>query len=117
MRFATEYMTFQTKKRREFINITEDVRKVVRGSGMREGVLVSAMHITSGVWINDAESGLLADVEEWLETLAPTGQYWHKTSNEDGALEVQHREYRHHRSGEDNGDAHFNFQVTITSGI
>jgi thiamine phosphate synthase YjbQ (UPF0047 family) len=108
MRFATEYMTFNTRKRREFINITEEVRRVVKSSGLQEGmVLVSAMHITAGVWINDAESGLHADVEEWLETLAPYGKYWHRTSKTDGPLQVEHREYRHHRSGEDNGDAHF----------
>lgn len=108
MKFATEYLTFNTRRRREFINITEEVRRVVRASGIREGmVLVSAMHITAGIWVNDAESGLHADVEEWLETLAPAGQYWHKTSKADGPLEVAHREYRHHRSGEDNGDAHF----------
>ena len=90
MKFATEYLWFETKKRREFVRITDTVSEIVRKSGIREGmVLVSAMHITAGVWINDAEDGLLADIDEWLETLAPSG-----------------KEYRHHRTGEDNGDAH-----------
>ncbi|HUT61116.1 MAG TPA: secondary thiamine-phosphate synthase enzyme YjbQ [Phycisphaerae bacterium] len=90
MKSQTEYMTFNTRKHREYINITGDVEKVVAASGIREGmVLVSAMHITAGVFVNDAESGLLADIDEWLEGLAPYRD-----------------DYRHHRTGETNGDSH-----------
>jgi secondary thiamine-phosphate synthase enzyme len=85
-----QYLIFNTKKRRDYVNITEDVAKVVAEAGVREGfALVSAMHITAGVYINDAEEGLIEDIDEWLEKLAPSG-----------------RDYRHHRTGEDNGDAH-----------
>ena len=90
MKSKTEYITFNTKKRREYINITDRVEEVVSQSGIKEGmVLVSAMHITAGVFVNDAESGLLADIDEWLEKLAPF-----------------RKDYRHHRTGEINGDAH-----------
>ncbi len=90
MKFHTEYLTFHTRKRREYINITDQVGKAVITSGIRDGmVLVSAMHITAGVYINDAEDGLIADIDEWLDKLAPEG-----------------KDYRHHRTGEDNGDAH-----------
>jgi len=90
MKFATEYLWFNTRRHREYINITDKVEEVVRRSGIREGmVLVSAMHITAGVYVNDAESGLIQDIDEWLERLAPTGP-----------------DYRHHRTGETNGDAH-----------
>jgi secondary thiamine-phosphate synthase enzyme len=90
MRFATEYLWFETTKQREYINITERVRDVLHRSGVREGmVLVSAMHITAGVYVNDAESGLIQDIDEWLEKLAPFDAH-----------------YRHHRTGETNGDAH-----------
>ena len=90
MKFATEYLTFNTKKHREYVNITDKVAQVVAKSGIREGmVLVSAMHITAGVYVNDAESGLIADIDEWLEGLAPYRD-----------------DYRHHRTGETNGDAH-----------
>ena len=90
MKFATEYLTFDTKKKRQYINITDDVASVVADSGIREGmVLVSAMHITAAVYVNDAESGLIADIDEWLEGLAPYRD-----------------DYRHHRTGETNGDAH-----------
>jgi secondary thiamine-phosphate synthase enzyme len=90
MRFHTEYLTFHTRKRREYINISAQVEGAVRTSGIKEGmVLVSAMHITAGVYINDAESGLIADIEEWLDRLAPAGA-----------------DYHHHQTGEDNGDAH-----------
>ena len=90
MKFATHYLWFNTRKRREFINITPEVENILRQSGMREGmILVSAMHITAGIWVNDAESGIIQDIEEMLEHLAPQG--------------VQ---YRHHQTGEDNGDAH-----------
>ena len=90
MRAHTEYFTFNTRRQREFINITERVADVVSASGVQEGMaLVSAMHITAGVYVNDAESGLIADIEEWLDRLAPQGP-----------------DYRHHRTGETNGDAH-----------
>jgi secondary thiamine-phosphate synthase enzyme len=90
MKSQTEYITFNTRKHREYVNITEKVQDVVARSGITEGmVLVSAMHITAGVFVNDAESGLLADIDEWLEGLAPYRD-----------------DYRHHRTGETNGDAH-----------
>ena len=90
MKFATEYLWFNTSKKREYINITDKVEQVVHNSGIKDGmVLVSAMHITAGVWVNDAESGLIQDIDEWLEKLAPFNA-----------------KYRHHRTGETNGDAH-----------
>jgi secondary thiamine-phosphate synthase enzyme len=90
MKSTTEYLWFNTAKKREYINITNEVEKVLRKSGIKEGfVLVSAMHITAGVYVNDAESGLIADIDDWLQELAPEGP-----------------EYRHHRTGESNGDAH-----------
>ncbi|MGB9665426.1 MAG: secondary thiamine-phosphate synthase enzyme YjbQ [Ignavibacteria bacterium] len=90
MKFHTEYLWFNTKKRREYINITREVEEAVSKSGVKEGfALVSAMHITAGVYVNDAESGLIQDIDEWLEKLAPYNP-----------------NYRHHRTGEDNGDAH-----------
>lgn len=90
MKTATEYLWFNTAKQREFVNITDKVEDMVRRSAIAEGfVLVSAMHITAGVYVNDAESGLIADIEEWLEHLAP-----------------YRADYRHHRTGESNGDAH-----------
>lgn len=90
MRFHTEYLWFNTRSHREYINITDKVEEAVRKSEVREGmVLVSAMHITAAVYVNDAESGLIQDIDDWLEKLAPTGP-----------------DYRHHRTGEDNGDAH-----------
>ncbi|HPB30986.1 MAG TPA: secondary thiamine-phosphate synthase enzyme YjbQ [Candidatus Sumerlaeota bacterium] len=90
MKFRTEYLWFNTAKQREYINITDQVERIVRESGAKEGmVLVSAMHITAGVYVNDAESGLIQDIDEWLERLAPF-----------------RRDYRHHGTGETNGDAH-----------
>jgi secondary thiamine-phosphate synthase enzyme len=90
MKSYTEYLWFNTKKQREFINITDEIEKALEKSQIKEGlILVSAMHITAGVYVNDAESGLIADIEEWLEKLAPF-----------------RRDYRHHRTGETNGDAH-----------
>jgi len=90
MKSHTEYLTFCTRKRREYINISDRVEDALRKSGVREGLLmVGAMHITAGVYINDAESGLIADIDDWLQKLAPDGV-----------------DYRHHRTGEDNGDAH-----------
>lgn len=90
MKFHTKYLTFQTKKHREYLNITPEVEEALRESGIREGmILVSAMHITAAVYVNDAESGLIQDIDEWLETLAP-----------------YNADYRHHRTGETNGDSH-----------
>ena len=90
MKSLTKYLTFRTPKRRDYINITSEVEEALAESGISEGlVLVSAMHITASVYVNDAESGLIADIDAWLETLAPLG-----------------KDYRHHRTGEDNGDAH-----------
>ena len=90
MRSATEHLTMNTKRHRELVPLTDTVARFVAESGIKEGmVLVSAMHITAGVWVNDAEDGIIADIAEMLERLAPT-----------------RRDYRHHRTGEDNGDAH-----------
>jgi len=90
MKSHTKYLVFNTKTKREYINITDDVAQAVSDSGVKEGlVLVSAMHITAAVYINDAEDGLIADIDEWLEGLAPARP-----------------DYRHHQTGEDNGDAH-----------
>jgi thiamine phosphate synthase YjbQ (UPF0047 family) len=103
----TVYRTFNTSRRREFVRITDDVAEAVADSGIREGmVLVSAMHITAGVWINDDEPGILADALEWLDKLAPPS--WKEPANEvASALSPDPGDYRHHRGGEDNGDAHF----------
>jgi len=90
MRVHTEYLTFNTRRRREYINITREVEVALNNSGIREGViLVSAMHITASVYVNDAEEGLIQDIDEWLERLAPYRD-----------------DYRHHRTGETNADAH-----------
>jgi thiamine phosphate synthase YjbQ (UPF0047 family) len=103
----TVYRTFNTSQRREFVRITDDVAQAVAESGISEGmVLVSAMHITAGVWINDDEPGILADALEWLDKLAPPS--WKEPANEVAeALSPDPGDYRHHRGGEDNGDAHF----------
>jgi thiamine phosphate synthase YjbQ (UPF0047 family) len=102
----TVYHTFNTKQRRDFIRITEDVQEAVDEAGVEEGmVLVSAMHITAGVWINDDEPGIHADALEWLDKLAPPS--WEAPVNEVAqALLPKGGDYRHHRGGEDNGDAH-----------
>ena len=90
MKSQTEYLWFNTERKREFINITHEVEAALEKSGIQEGMaLVSAMHITAGVYVNDAESGLIHDIMDWLHELAPDG-----------------KDYRHHRTGEDNGDAH-----------
>ncbi|HLL52200.1 MAG TPA: secondary thiamine-phosphate synthase enzyme YjbQ [Myxococcaceae bacterium] len=90
MKSTTRYHWFETRQRRELVRITDEVAKVVEESGISEGmVLVSAMHITAGVFVNDDESGLHEDIWEWLARLAP-----------------EKPDYRHHRTGEDNGDAH-----------
>ena len=97
MKSLTEYLTFKTKSRREFVNITPDVEKLVVKSGIKEGLcLVNAMHITASVSINDNESGLHHDYEKWLEELAPHEPIDH---------------YRHNDTGEDNADAHLKRQV------
>jgi secondary thiamine-phosphate synthase enzyme len=89
MASRTEYLWFETPEPRAFLNITERVRAIVRSSGVTEGlVLVSAMHITAAVWVNDDERGLLEDIEAWADRLAPPA------------------DYHHHRTGESNGDAH-----------
>jgi secondary thiamine-phosphate synthase enzyme len=86
----TKYLTFHTQKRREYINITDEIASAVSESAIKEGLaLVSAMHITASVYVNDAEDGLIEDIDEWLERLAP-----------------MRPDYRHHLTGEDNGDAH-----------
>ena len=90
MTVFTDYLWFNTRQRREIIRVTDEIAAIVSRSGVREGlVLVSAMHITSGVYVNDWESGLISDIEEWLEKLAPA-----------------RADYRHHQTGEDNADAH-----------
>ncbi|OGR82154.1 MAG: secondary thiamine-phosphate synthase enzyme [Elusimicrobia bacterium RIFCSPHIGHO2_02_FULL_57_9] len=89
MKTLTEYLWFNTEKRRQLINITGDIQALVSKSRVQEGLcLVNAMHITAGIWVNDEEEGLKEDLVEMLERLAPVG------------------DYRHHRTGEDNGDAH-----------
>lgn len=90
MKFLTEYLWFNTSNHREYINITNQVAEIVKKSDIKEGmVLVSAMHITAGVYVNDAESGLISDIDKWLEELAP--------------FDLR---YKHHRTGETNGDSH-----------
>ena len=90
MRVHTDYLWFNTTQRQEFIRITDEVASIVSASGVQEGmVLVSAMHITAGVYVNDWEDGLIHDFQQWLEKLAPFGL-----------------PYRHHQTGEDNADAH-----------
>jgi len=90
MKTVTRYLWFNTTKPREYINITREIEDIVAASAIREGfVLVSAMHITAAVYVNDAESGLISDIDEWLEHLAP-----------------YRANYAHHATGESNGDAH-----------
>jgi secondary thiamine-phosphate synthase enzyme len=90
MKTCTEYLWFNTKKHRDYINITSQVEDILAKSGIQEGmILVSAMHITAGVYVNDAETGLIQDIDEWLEKLAPFKE-----------------DYQHHRTGETNGDSH-----------
>jgi secondary thiamine-phosphate synthase enzyme len=90
MKAHTAYLWFNTPKRRETLNITRQVEEALAGSGIQEGmVLVSAMHITAGVYVNDNEPGIIQDIDDMLDHLAPLGP-----------------DYRHHRTGEDNGDAH-----------
>jgi secondary thiamine-phosphate synthase enzyme len=89
MKSFTDYLWFDTPKRRDIVNITDELARRVEKSGVKEGFcLVSAMHITAAIWVNDEEPGLKQDLFAWLEKLAPQG------------------DYLHHRTGEDNGDAH-----------
>lgn len=97
MKSLTRYLSFEVKQRRGYVNITSEVERLVRESGINEGLcLVNAMHITASVYINDAEDGLLQDYDEWLEKLAP-----HEPTTR----------YRHNRTGEDNADAHLKRQI------
>ena len=90
MKVHTDYLWFSTSNRQEFVRITDQVAAIVKASGVVDGtVLVSAMHITAGVFVNDWEEGLIEDFQTWLEKLAPSGL-----------------DYRHHQTGEDNADAH-----------
>jgi len=90
MKFHTEYITLHTKTKRAYVRITTQVEAALKKADIREGmILVSAMHITAGVYVNDNESGLIEDIDQWLEKLAPFN-----------------RNYKHHQTGEDNGDAH-----------
>jgi len=90
MRFHTEYLWMDTKKRKEIVPIHDEVERAVRKSGVKEGfAFVSAMHITSSVFVNDNESGLWQDILKWLEEVAP-----------------EKSDYEHHRTGETNADAH-----------
>ena len=97
MKSFRKELWFEVKHRREFINITPEVEECLRESGIQEGLLLcNAMHITASVFINDDESGLHHDYEQWLEQLAPHEPVSH---------------YRHNRTGEDNGDAHLKRQI------
>jgi len=90
MKVLTEYLRFHTNTDRAYVHITPQVESVVKKSGVQEGmVLVSAMHITAGVYVNDNEAGLIEDIDQWLEKLAPFDKNYH-----------------HHQTGEDNGDSH-----------
>src|ERR1700733_13560388 len=90
MKVLTEHLKFHTKTHRAYVHMTPQVDEIVRKSGVKEGmVLVSAMHITAGVYVNDNESGLIEDIDQWLEHLAPF-----------------RKNYKHHETGEDNGDSH-----------
>jgi len=101
MKIFTDYLSMTTAQRKELVNITESIAEAVSKSGIKEGfILVSAMHITAGIFVNDEESGLKKDIMAMLERLAPVG------------------DYEHHKTGEDNGDAHLkrmlvNHQVTL----
>ena len=90
MKSHTEYIVFETKKRREMVHITDQVQQIVRKSGVNDGLcFVSPMHITAAIYVNDLEGGLIEDIAKWLEELAPARP-----------------DYKHHRTGEDNADAH-----------
>ena len=97
MKHIRQELWFEVQSRREYINITPRVEAVVQESGVQNGLcLVNAMHITASVYINDAESGLLQDYDDWLEQLAP-----HAPTDR----------YRHNQTGEDNADAHLKRQI------
>lgn len=90
MKHFTEYLWFNTPKRRDLVNITDPIESLVKKSGIQEGFcLVSAMHITASIWVNDDEEGLWEDFWQLLERLVP-----------------EKADYKHHLTGEDNGDAH-----------
>jgi len=96
LKSLTEYLWVNTPERRAFVNITDTCDEILQKSGIKEGLmLVSAMHITAAIWVNDNESGILLDAMDMLERLAPQG-----------------KDYRHHRTGEDNGDAHLKNLLT-----
>lgn len=96
MKVHTEYLWFETKSRKELVRITPRLDEIVKRSGVKDGMaLVSAMHITAGIIVNDDESGLHKDIMEWLEKVAPVDP-----------------NYAHHRTGEDNGDAHLK-RITV----
>jgi len=97
MKHLRQELWFSTSHRRDYINITDEVERLVRESGVQNGLaLVNAMHITASVYINDNESGLIQDYDDWLEQLAP-----HEPT----------AKYRHNRTGEDNADAHLKRQI------
>jgi len=90
MKIHTEYLTFHTKTHRAYIHITPQIETIVQKSGVKDGMaLISAMHITAGIYVNDDETGLIEDIDQWLEKLAPFRE-----------------NYKHHQTGEDNGDSH-----------
>jgi len=90
MKAHTEYLKFHTRTHRAYIHLTPQIEQIVSKSGIKEGMLlVSAMHITAGVYVNDNEDGLIQDIDQWLERLAPFNA-----------------DYKHHQTGEDNGDSH-----------
>lgn len=90
MKSCTEYLWFNTKKKREYINITPTVEEILKKSKIVEGfILVLAMHITASVYVNDDEQGIISDMDKWLEQIAPFG-----------------KDYQHHHTGESNADAH-----------
>ena len=90
MKTYTEYLTFHTRQHREYVHITPQVEAAVKKSGVKDGLcFVSPMHITAAIYVNDNESGLLQDIDAWLERLAPFRE-----------------DYKHHQTGEDNGDSH-----------
>ena len=97
MKSLTNYLSFKTKSKKDFVNITSDIEKLVQKSGIKDGIcLVNAMHITASVFINDNESGLHRDYDKWLEDLAP-----HEPIEQ----------YQHNNTGEDNADAHLKRQI------
>ena len=97
MKSLTKHLWFNTPHRRDYLNITSEVEKALKESGVKEGLcLINAMHITASVYINDDEQGLLKDYDDWLEKLAP-----HEPVSQ----------YRHNRTLEDNGDAHLKRQI------